>query len=216
MKRYAVCITDDDGGTGEAVFTVKNKTEARARGRLYIRQWQLPNGKIEYIRELAEMVKRPSSLAAPLAIDRRGSSCMVEKLVSVVCDYLDAEADYKKYSLDVRKELGLAPDSPLWIPSLNGSKAYRLGELSEKSGATGSILADICAMLDINQELLVAAVKSMQRKERHNGRWDNPNYTCWMNEDDKKRLARFLSNERGESGVYPWFSSTGRKKPWCE
>lgn len=36
MKRYAVCITDDDGGTGEAVFTVKNKTEARARGRLYI------------------------------------------------------------------------------------------------------------------------------------------------------------------------------------
>ena len=49
MKRYAVCITDDDGGTGEAVFTVKNKTEARARGRLYIRQWQLPNGKKEYI-----------------------------------------------------------------------------------------------------------------------------------------------------------------------
>lgn len=79
----------------------------------------------------------------------------VEKLVSIVCDYLDAEADYMKYSLDARKE-------------------------------------------------------------RHNGRWDNPNYTCWMNEDDKKRLARFLSNERGESGVYPWFSSTGRKKPWCE
>lgn len=60
------------------------------------------------------------------------------------------------------------------------------------------------------------AVFTVQRKERHNGRWDNPNYTCWMNEDDKKRLARFLSNERGESGVYPWFSSTGRKKPWCE
>lgn len=99
----------------------------------------------------------------------------VEKLVSIVCDYLDAEADYMKYSLDARKELGLAPGSTLWIPSLNGSKAYRLGELSEKSGATGSILADICAM-----------------------------------------LARFLSNERGESGVYPWFSSTGRKKPWCE
>lgn len=31
MKRYAVCITDDDGGTGEAVFTVKNKTEARGQ-----------------------------------------------------------------------------------------------------------------------------------------------------------------------------------------
>ena len=52
----------------------------------------------------------------------------VEKLVSIVCDYLDAEADYMKYSLDARKDLGLAPDSALWIPSLNGSKAYRLGE----------------------------------------------------------------------------------------
>lgn len=51
----------------------------------------------------------------------------VEKLVSVVCDYLDAEADYKKYSLDVRKELGLAPDSPLWIPSLNGSLSIASG-----------------------------------------------------------------------------------------
>lgn len=48
----------------------------------------------------------------------------VEKLVSIVCDYLDAEADYMKYSLDARKELGLAPGSTLWIPSLNGSKAY--------------------------------------------------------------------------------------------
>lgn len=67
----------------------------------------------------------------------------VEKLVSIVCDYLDAEADYMKYSLDTRKELGLAPNSTLWIPFLNGSKAYRLGELFEKSGATGSILADI-------------------------------------------------------------------------
>lgn len=47
-------LSCEAGGTGEAVFTVKNKTEARARGRLYIRQWQLPNGKIEYIRELAE------------------------------------------------------------------------------------------------------------------------------------------------------------------
>lgn len=34
----------------------------------------------------------------------------VEKLVSIVCDYLDAEADYMKYSLDARKELGLAPN----------------------------------------------------------------------------------------------------------
>lgn len=40
MKRYAVCITDDDGGTGEAVFTVKNKTEARALPRRKGNTWE--------------------------------------------------------------------------------------------------------------------------------------------------------------------------------
>ena len=55
----------------------------------------------------------------------------VEKLVSVVCDYLDAEADYKKYSLDVRKELGLAPDSPpvdsfpQWLQGIPPGRAVR-------------------------------------------------------------------------------------------
>lgn len=44
----------------------------------------------------------------------------VEKLVSIVCDYLDAEADYMKYSLDARKELGLAPNSTLWILFTDG------------------------------------------------------------------------------------------------
>ena len=33
----------------------------------------------------------------------------VEKLVSIVCDYLDAEADYMKYSLDARKPCGFLP-----------------------------------------------------------------------------------------------------------
>lgn len=53
-KRYAVCITDDDGGTGEMAVIVENKSKARASGRAYIRAWSLPNGKIEYIRELAD------------------------------------------------------------------------------------------------------------------------------------------------------------------
>lgn len=35
----------------------------------------------------------------------------VEKLVSIVCDYLDAEADYMKYSLDAEKSWG-------WLPAL--------------------------------------------------------------------------------------------------
>ena len=140
----------------------------------------------------------------------------VEKLVSIVAEYLEAVEENKKFNLELRKQKGWMPDTCIWIPSLDGSNACRLGELYGREQQRSFVLADICAMLDIDQDRLIAAVKSMQRKERHNGRWDNPDLTCWMGQDDKKRLCRFLSNERGESDYHPWYSSTGRKKAWCE
>lgn len=139
----------------------------------------------------------------------------IEKLVGIVCDLLEAEADCRKYNLEIRKKKGYMPNTELWIPSLGGSEAYRLGELSERYDRSAWMLTDICEMLDIDQYLLVAAVKSMQRKERHNGRWDNPNYTCWMNHEDKVRLAEFLAKDKGEHGYHSWYESTGRKKAWC-
>ncbi len=137
----------------------------------------------------------------------------IEKLVGIVCDLLEAETEVRKYNLEIRKEKGYAPDACLWIPSLDGDKAYRLGELSERYNRSAWILADICAMLDIDQTLLIAAVKSMQRKERHNGRWDNPNYTQWMRREDKARLVKFLQNGDEDRGCY---KSTGRRMAWCE
>lgn len=139
----------------------------------------------------------------------------MEKLVRIVCDYLEAEESSKKYNMEVRKEKGYTPDACLWIPSLNGSEAYRIGELSERCDRSARILADICDMLDIDQMLLIAAVKSMQRKERHNGRWDNPCLTCWMSHKDKERLTRFLAKDKGEHGYRSWYTSTGRTKAWC-
>ena len=53
-KHYAVCIYDLDGGSGEMKCTAKNKTEARRKGREYIKAWKLRGAKIEYIRELDE------------------------------------------------------------------------------------------------------------------------------------------------------------------
>lgn len=126
----------------------------------------------------------------------------VEKLVSIVAEYLEAVEENKKFNLELR--------------TLDGSNAYRLGELYGREQQRSFVLADICAMLDINQDRLIAAVKSMQRKEKHNGRWDNPNLTCWIGCEDKERLRRFLSNERGEFGYSTWYSSTGRKKAWCK
>lgn len=139
----------------------------------------------------------------------------VEKLISLVCELFEAEEANKQYNLEVRKNKGYLPDTCLWIPSLGGSEAYRLGELAGRSKQLSWNLATVCDMLDIDQDRLIAAVKSMQRKERHNGRWDNPDLTCWIGREDKERLCRFFSKERGEFDYHPWYSSTGRKKAWC-
>jgi len=122
----------------------------------------------------------------------------IEKLVTLVCEWLEAETDDKQYNLEFRRKKGYAPDANLWIPSLDGSTAYRMGELSERAARSSRILADICMMLDIDQDRLIAAVKSMQRKERHNGRWDNPCLTQNMGDKDKEHLARFLRNDKGD------------------
>lgn len=139
----------------------------------------------------------------------------VEKLVGLVCDFFSAEEDYQKYILEVRKKDVCLSDGSIWIPFLGGSEACRLGELSGRREQASWDLATVCDMLDVDENRLIAAVKSMQRKERHNGRWDNPNLTCWMGWEDKERLRRFLSKERGEFDYRPWYSSTGRKKAWC-
>lgn len=42
----------------------------------------------------------------------------VEKLVSLVCELFDAEAEGKKYNLEVRKNKGYSPDAYLWVSTL--------------------------------------------------------------------------------------------------
>jgi len=116
----------------------------------------------------------------------------IEKLVSIVADVLEAEMEYQKYIRKLKEKKRISPDSCVWIPSLNGSESYDLGVLFERSERSGWILSDICAMLGIDQKLLIAVVKSMQRKERHNGRWDNPCLTYSMRRNDKERLYKFL------------------------
>lgn len=54
MKKYRVYIDDDYGMGDYMVCEAKNKTEARAAGRLYIRQWQLKHAKIVKIEEHTE------------------------------------------------------------------------------------------------------------------------------------------------------------------
>ena len=115
-----------------------------------------------------------------------------EKLISMVYELLESVADHKKYGLEVRAEMGLKPDASLWIPALDGATAYWLGEKSGSEAVRWRMMQDMCDMLGIDMERLIAAVKSMQRKECHGGKWDNPCLTYRMYKDDKDRLIRFL------------------------
>lgn len=54
MKKYRVYI-DDDYSVGDYIICqAQNKTEARAEGRLHIKQWDLQNAKIVKIIEHVE------------------------------------------------------------------------------------------------------------------------------------------------------------------
>lgn len=134
----------------------------------------------------------------------------VEKLVSIVCEVLESEEAVKKNNRKIRQDRGLPVSSTIWISSLDGSTAYRLGELSGRNSQSYGTLASICDMLDIDYSSLLAAVKSMQRWERHGGRYDRKCLTCWMSNENKERLARFIQN-----GICTdYYQSTGRKKAW--
>ena len=60
-------------------------------------------------------------------------------------------------------------------------------------------------------------IKKILSMEAPNGyKFDIANYTCWMNYEDKARLANFLANDKGEHGYHTWYTSTGRTKAWCK
>lgn len=139
----------------------------------------------------------------------------VEKLVGIVCDMLEAETADKEYNRKIRKEKGYPSHFSLWVPDLEGEKAYRLGKLTERCDRYGWMIRDVCVMLDVDQSLLIAAVKSMQRKEHRDRRWRGLCLTCQMRDEDQKRLARFLSNDTGGCKCRSFYRSTGRRKAWC-
>lgn len=141
----------------------------------------------------------------------------IEKLVSIVVEYLEAVENNRKYNLEVKKKKGYLPNECLWIPSMDGSTAFTLGQYYEREQRQSWALADVCAMLDVDQERLISAVKSMQRWERRRWRWDCSACLIGLGWDrkTKERFSRFISNEQGEHDYHTWYESTGRKKAWC-
>lgn len=129
----------------------------------------------------------------------------------IVSDALNAEQDYLAYCRNIRKELGLGPNAEIWIPSLDGHKAFRLGELSEESSQKWHNVAVICKLLGIDQYRLIAAMKSIFRWEKNHGRYDRVVYVE-QNIDEGRRLIQFLRKDENSR----YYKSTGRIKAWCK
>ena len=68
----------------------------------------------------------------------------IDMLINVVSDALDANRDYLAFCRELRTKRGLLPKESIWIPSLSGNDAHRLGELCERESAKWSGVAQIC------------------------------------------------------------------------
>lgn len=109
----------------------------------------------------------------------------MEILISIVYNFLDMAAKYKKYEIAMRRYAASAsPTNIVYLGMLFGQ--YQHGYWA---------LSDVCKLLDIDQKRLVSAVKSMLRWERSRSRWDCKSWIMGINmkESDKERLAKYLS-----------------------
>ena len=71
-------------------------------------------------------------------------------------------------------------------------------------------MAKVCHILSIDQDLLIATIKSLNRWENHKGFYDRHVYLEIRSV--RERMLRALSEKNKEKQYY---TSTGRLKSWC-
>lgn len=119
---------------------------------------------------------------------------MMSNLISIVADTLSSNEDYLAYCREIRENRGLTHDASIWIPNLDGSTAHRLGAKGEKTDQMYYSLANICSLMHFDQNALIACVKSMQRWEKHNGRWDRDiSLFMQLSHRDAESMKRFIT-----------------------
>ena len=58
----------------------------------------------------------------------------IQKLIAIVTDALDDNAEMIRHNIQIRANMGLPKDALLWVPTMKGDVAYRTGELTERQG----------------------------------------------------------------------------------
>lgn len=135
----------------------------------------------------------------------------IDILINVVSDAMEATQEYLAFCRDLRAKHKMSLGSTIWIPSLPGSEAHRLGELCERESARWASVTQICQLMELDQDFLIATVKSIKQWEAHNGLYDRN--VCLQIRTVREQVLRSLSEKNKEKQYY---ESTGRLKPWCE
>ena len=134
----------------------------------------------------------------------------IDILINVVSDAMEATQEYRAFCRKLHTKHKMPLESTIWIPSLPGNDAYRLGELYERESARWASVTQICQLVGLDQDLLIATVKSIKRWEAHGGLYDRS--LCLQITAVRERVPRSLSDKNCED---KYFQSTGRLKSWC-
>lgn len=108
----------------------------------------------------------------------------IVKLLDYTEEVLNTEAEMKLH----RRTL----PALVWIPDLDGSAAYREGELDARSSEAWNGLATVCHILGLEEKELIAVAKSIRRWQIHGGKYDRLVYYKPGTED---RIARYLKRD---------------------
>ena len=87
----------------------------------------------------------------------------IDILINVVSDAMEATQEYLAFCRDLRAKHKMSLGSTIWIPSLPGSEAHRLGELCERESARWASVTQICQLMELDQDFLIATVKSIKQ-----------------------------------------------------
>ena len=123
---------------------------------------------------------------------------------------MEATQEYRAFCRKLHTKHKIPLESTIWIPSLPGNDAYRLGELYERESARWASVTQICQLVGLDQDLLIATVKSIKRWEAHGGLYDRS--LCLQITAVRERVPRSLRDKNCED---KYFQSTGRLKYWC-
>lgn len=121
----------------------------------------------------------------------------VNVLLDIVRDYFCEETELQMF---------LKTWTPGWGPNKPPEERISYAKHDERATATWKAIVAACRLVDADIDTLIAVVKSIDRYEKHSGKYDR---CVHFYNGSERHFRRMVAKDDGDSGYY---TSTGRKK----